>query len=91
MNVSESVNPFDPVTHLVVSVSYRKVPSVPDSSISKPCMLVASPAALPTKTLNGMTSGTLALRVRAASRISSQVFGCQSAGSPAWAKIFLLK
>lgn len=41
-------------------------------------------------TFSGMTPGTFFLIVRAASRTSAQFFGCQSAGSPALAKSFLL-
>lgn len=41
-------------------------------------------------TFSGMTPGTFFLTARAASRTSSQFFGCQSVGSPALAKIFLL-
>src|SRR6266566_1473130 len=37
-----------------------------------------------------MTPGTFALIVRAAVRISAQFLGCQSVGSPAFWKIFLL-
>lgn len=37
--------------------------------------------------LRGVTPGTFSLIVRAASRTSSHVFGCQSLGRPAFAKM----
>jgi hypothetical protein len=54
-------------------------------------MVVASPIAVPAFSWIGVTPGSFALSVRPAVMISSQLLGCQSAGSPAWANSFLLK
>jgi hypothetical protein len=70
--------------------SVLTVAPVPTSSGSTPCIEVASPIAVPPLIWIGVTPDSV-FSFWPAARMSSHDFGCQSAGSPAWANSFLLK
>ena len=63
---------------------------MPANAGSTPCMVVASPIALPALSWIGVTPGS-AFSFAPASSTSCHDFGCQSAGNPACANSFLLK
>ena len=63
---------------------------MPYSSISKPCIVAASPCTLLEYMLKGMTPGAFCLMARAAVSTSAQVLGSHGTWMPALAKTSLL-